>query len=1104
MSADKKKIGLVLASIHTGAARNVWPSFARIAGSENKTLFIFPGGRLNARSDSENLRNPVYSLVNSGNLDGFIIWSSTIRYTESKEEFEHFHSGFEPLPYVTLSYKIPGHPCVEFDAYTGMKNLIAHCIRFHGARNIAFLRGPAFHSSALARLKGYEDALGEAGLPLVPESELVTTPFNWDNGAAAAAQLFENRKLRPGKDFDTLVGSSDLMTLGAITYLSKQGYHVPGDYHALGFNNSMESRLTESPLSTVHLPYAALSSESFRILAKLLGKRKNTQSKKNPIEDVFLPTEPILRESCGCGDSHLLTSCREGEGGNEGIKLPPAGKEQEEALKSLIVTHLKLGNENIESLVTPVLRALPGISPQGNPGTVPSFPKDFFNLFEKALILFFDSHQDAELLFTLIETISRSGLVPASLMRRIEPVLYRKIYKVREQIAIHSQYEWGTWNTALNSLKCELLGTRDRNSLVQSLARHLPKIGINTAGIALYGDEKTSLWVGSFSPEGISPVREQSFSARLLVPESLESEFSRGIFMVQPLFIENQSLGYFVHTVPIHDGVIFEELRSAVSNAFKGIFQLEEMVRAIRIAEQAERAKTEFLQSLENELYDPLAGVMERIDALEKLGSTDPAFALELKSFRDFVASREEQAGGLIDLAFSRIEEQELNKTLFDPEELLPGIGSVKTPSSFPLLFGDTSGLSQCFDIIREEYSGPCSAVIAYEGLTVSFRTESARKRKRGEGGREQGLLLSERIILMHGGDFKRNNSACIVTLPWPTLAGGSETSRRRGRQDNILVLSGQPVPAALADLAVVRDPEKAAALPGGIAFIIWNSTGAGPEDLLKIASLRHRNEFTAAAFLCFGKEFAGKQSIIEGAEKLIRSPKKGTLLFIGGDRENRLTFRELNADEITIASMSLFSETVEKISPDIIIFDSLNTEGAAMVRRHSITVTVPIIMVSDRINSAADITALNQHSRLILCHSSVASSVEFCSRLQALLGGDEILPPHTGALVKKTLLYFDENAGSHISRWKLADAVNVSEDYLSRIFHREMGLSLWDYLNRLRVYMAVEMLLRTDESIQEIASRSGFQDHAYFCRVFKKIYGVPPGQLRKQQEKAE
>ena len=225
MPHSQRRLGLILASIHAGSSLKVWPCFARLAARENASLFIFPGGRLNARPDSENLRNPVYSLVNPENLDGFISWSSTIRYTEPAEEFEDFHRRFDPLPFVTMAYKIPGHPCVAFDAYNGMKALVSHFIQAHGARKIAFLRGPDFHQSAVDRYQGYCDALQEAGLEAgLP---LVTDPFNWDNGEAAAAQLFEGRALRPGRDFDTLIGASDLMVFQGVNYLSAQGFHMP-------------------------------------------------------------------------------------------------------------------------------------------------------------------------------------------------------------------------------------------------------------------------------------------------------------------------------------------------------------------------------------------------------------------------------------------------------------------------------------------------------------------------------------------------------------------------------------------------------------------------------------------------------------------------------------------------------------------------------------------------------------------------------------------------------------------------------------------------------------------------------------------------------------
>ncbi|MDE6736746.1 MAG: AraC family transcriptional regulator, partial [Treponemataceae bacterium] len=115
-------------------------------------------------------------------------------------------------------------------------------------------------------------------------------------------------------------------------------------------------------------------------------------------------------------------------------------------------------------------------------------------------------------------------------------------------------------------------------------------------------------------------------------------------------------------------------------------------------------------------------------------------------------------------------------------------------------------------------------------------------------------------------------------------------------------------------------------------------------------------------------------------------------------------------------------------------------------------------------------------------------------------LGGDEPLPSHTGALIKKAILYLNKNYSQQIVRWKLADTVHVSEDYLTRIFHKELGLSLWEYLNRYRIYLAERLLLETNDTVYEIAERIGFQDKAYFCRVFKKIYGISPGKIRAKQ----
>ncbi|MDR2480631.1 MAG: helix-turn-helix domain-containing protein [Treponema sp.] len=923
-------------------------------------------------------------------------------------------------------------------------------------------------------------------------------PHTWNAGDAAAAQLFERRSLIPGRDFDTLIGSSDLMALGAIHYFARQGYHVPRDYHAAGFNNSEESRIAECPLSTVHLPYAGLAGESFNILLKLMGRKKH-----NPGEDVRLNAEVIIRESCGCAGF--------GGSGEETFQRPCPGKadsgpaENEETLTKMIRDYFKLAAADMNALVLPVIHAF-----------VHEDTDRFFTLFEKLLVRFFNSGRESESLLRFIGCVGSADLIPSTKYRRMEPALYRLVFKTREQLTAHARYEKEQWNTALNSLKCDLLGTRDRGSLVQSLARHLPKIGINTAAIVLYADEKTSICAGSFSPGGVSPQKGKRFPARLLVPADLKSQYADGVFMVQPLFIENQSLGYFVHNVPITDGVIFEELRSAVSYALKGVALLEETVKAKRIAEQAERAKTEFLQTLENGLYDPLQGVMDHLELLEQKAQAKPGGAALLKSIvqmKAFVSSREAEVGSLMDFTLSRIDNLSLRKTIFDIEDLLPGIGA------FPLMLGDTGRLAQCFSLVREKYSdsrmADYAAEVTYGGLAITFRGRRRRQGGRAEKARQFSLLLAERIILMHGGDFSLEDAHCTITLPWTTLSGQEPSKKPVSPQDHILMLSDPAfLPANFLTLPCIKDAEKAP--PGRTAFIVWHAAGAGPEELVKAASLQRKSEFAAVPFLCYGVPGAGETSETPGAaaslidvvEFALKSPKKGSILFIGprehgGGLEQIISFgeagEEFTLEKMHIDSMTAFNETVGEINPSLIIFNTFNTDGAAAVRQHPLTVMVPVVMISDRIDNAGDVMTISQYSRLIICHRAAALSAEFKTRIKALAGGDEILPPHTGVLVKKAILYFGQHAESHISRWKLADSVNVSEDYLTRIFHREMGLPLWDYLNRYRVFLAAGLLRHTDDTIQDIASRTGFQDQSYFCRVFKKIYGVPPGCLRKK-----
>ena len=892
--AEKKRIGLALASIHTGVSLNVWPSFARAAAAQNISLFIFPGGRLNSRQNFENLRNSVYNLINDENLDGCISWSSTIHYHQPKEEFEHFHSGFEMLPVVTIGHKLSGYPCVMLDAYNGTKNLISHCIKNHDAKNIVFIRAPDFHQSAQARYEGYLDALNEAGLP-VDVSKLVTDPFHWDEGEAAAVQLFKDRNLIPGRDFDTLAGSSDLMVLAAMNYFAQHGYHVPSDYHAIGFNNSEESRVAESPLSTVHLPNTELSKESIKILLGILDKKK-----KYAGNDLKLKTEIIIKESCGCVDHGLWETM---------LKKNKSKESSREILSKMVKDYLKIDTAGMNSFVLPVINALVETSTEGTSNEV------FFPLFEKALSSFFNTDKEPENLLRLICDM-QSMNIPA--VSRLVPAMYRSIFRIREQFNARARFEKEGWNTVLNVFKCDLLRIRDRYNLIQSLAIHLPKIGINTAAIVLYIDEKTSVFEGGFSAEGICKVREQRFPARLLVPAELQDFYNSGIFMVQPLFIENRSLGYFLHNISVYDGVLFEELRSSISHALKSISLFEEADRARKIAEKLDRAKTEFLQTIEEGLYNPLQGIMERLENLE--GTAAPGELAGIKDLKTFIASKEAEAGSLMDFALARIDELPLHKTIFDIEELLPGIGI------FPMLLGDTTRLTQCFSIIREQYGFQLySAELTYGGLAITFSKKDENikdlsknsKTKNSKNARKFNIALAEKIMLMHGGSFNHTADNCTVIIPWTTLTGQELSGNPVSSNDHVLVLSNSFLPGNFFTLPCIYDIEEAKA--NKTAFIAWNAEGASHEDIIKAAGLRRRSEFAGVPILFYGLQqdvynVDSASSLISAIEFALKSPKRGTVLFIGfndywdENLDNFLSRKEINLEKIRINSISAFN----------------------------------------------------------------------------------------------------------------------------------------------------------------------------------------------------
>lgn len=101
-------------------------------------------------------------------------------------------------------------------------------------------------------------------------------------------------------------------------------------------------------------------------------------------------------------------------------------------------------------------------------------------------------------------------------------------------------------------------------------------------------------------------------------------------------------------------------------------------------------------------------------------------------------------------------------------------------------------------------------------------------------------------------------------------------------------------------------------------------------------------------------------------------------------------------------------------------------------------------------------------------------------------------------ARIRNVVEYIHAHFDEPLTLSQLADYAMVSKNYLSAIFSDTMKLSLFDYIEQVRVNHARLLLQTTEESILNIALKSGFHSSPYFNRVFKKLMHMTPGQYRK------
>ena len=139
------------------------------------------------------------------------------------------------------------------------------------------------------------------------------------------------------------------------------------------------------------------------------------------------------------------------------------------------------------------------------------------------------------------------------------------------------------------------------------------------------------------------------------------------------------------------------------------------------------------------------------------------------------------------------------------------------------------------------------------------------------------------------------------------------------------------------------------------------------------------------------------------------------------------------------------------------------------------------------------DLKELKTKQALIELWGQIYRNIDFSN--QVCESGNKI---RGQAQLQMMMQYIHQNYAEAISLEDISNSVNVSKSTALNIFTRYLNDTPVNYLVSVRLKKAAELLKSTENKIDFIAMETGFESDAYFCRCFKKNFGMTPGMYRK------
>ncbi|MBN2546363.1 MAG: substrate-binding domain-containing protein [Spirochaetes bacterium] len=691
---NKKKrltIAYVSAFLFNRIGFDLWAGISDEVKSQDVNLICFVGTKLD-NYELFSKENIVYKFINKKLIDGVVLWTSDLTAYLNKKNYDEFLNLFNGIPSISIGCPKRSNDMqsIYLDDEGCIKIVMEHLVKLHNYKNIAFVKGPENHRPSQIRFQTYLEELKKYNLPF-NEKLISDYAKDWrSNAGIDAVDLFlKKRSLKPKKDIDAIISVSDYISQQISDYLRTKNIGVPEDIAIVSFNNSLESRLSTPPLTTINL-------NQFDMGRKAVKKLINMINKKGINEDYLIQGELIIRESCGCfyqekisQKNGILTIKNKSNIDNfsENIynefiqninyKINYINKKYIDSLYNAFI--FDINNENSNKFLKSFQEFISHIIKENINLSV---CHSLLSIIRKYLLLVF--HENDKIIKIERIVININSTINNAIIN----------YDSRYDIKYTSQI------LRIPDFSLKLINSFKFSEIIKILSEELVNMGINSCYISSFDQIldplNTSTLIFACKGKEIIDINiNKKFQTNNILPEQLFNDQNQHQFIVQALSNRGRLFGFIVFESEASQGATLEIIKSLINGAIERALFTEEretllknlenkveertmelmeandqLQIAIDEANTANKAKSVFLANMSHEIRTPLNSIIGFAEIINDIEDRDKRMIYQKQIIEESLKLLE-LINQLLDISKIEAGKLELDFKTFDIKNLI-------------------------------------------------------------------------------------------------------------------------------------------------------------------------------------------------------------------------------------------------------------------------------------------------------------------------------------------------------------------------------------------------------------------------------------------------